>query len=240
VDDVNNIIKSVSGDVSGSLTLNEYTITVEFADDINSIILSKGASTVKLCVVYQEGSGSSAVDKLVALPITVQDCACCPTTVAFIVENAAYEGPDVLDGALALSQLATQFHQIPNAALCVFSTDQGNAITETQGNTWKEGTAFCAGAEMAAMGGAGWRLPNLAEMYYKLHPRSEFDPTGASGNNGRYFASTVSRSGSTSAALRFLYTYRDGAAGTTPKINTLGGTVESFNGRYRCVKTINK
>jgi hypothetical protein len=217
------IIKSVSGDVPGTLTDNSYPITVVFADNINDIVQMKGKSTAKLGAVFTH----NGTDKYVELTITVQDCSCCPLDVAYIEYNAAYKGADVIDADL--TELSIVFSLIPDAALCVFKTDQGNPAGS--GNTWKSGTEHCTQTMVSAYG-EGWRMPNLAEMYYKLHPSSSFAKT--LNNNGRYLASTVKK-GSTSSALQFLYTME---TSSFIALQMLQGTTTVLAGNYRCVKTI--
>jgi hypothetical protein len=232
VDDTNGIIASVSGDVPGPLNRSEYPITVVFADNINDIILRKGKSSAKLCAVYQQGTGNNAVDKYVTLTISVQDCSCCPLNEAYVLANAAYKGSDIYDKNLGLGKLLNTFTQIPGAALCVFRVDQGNSAPT--GNSWSYATNYCSQV-MVRSYGEGWRLPNLAELYYKLHPSPSF---GWSKNNqGRYFASTLKK-GSSSASRNYLYTYMPNSSQNI-SLQEVQGTVTTIHASFRCVKTIN-
>jgi hypothetical protein len=234
-DDVNGIIQSVSGDVPGQLSRNEYPITVVFADNINDIIKNKGKSTAKLSAVFREGTGDAA-DKYVALTITVQDCSCCPLNVAYVVTDAAYKGPDVFDIALGPTALARTFSQIPGASLCVFNSDQGSPLNNlSNSNNWANATLYCTQA-MTKTYGEGWRLPNLAELYYKLHRSTKFSWT--TNNQGRYLASTLKK-GSTSSSRKFFYTQITQKNPSDIILQEVGGTAVNVRANFRCVKTIN-
>ncbi|MDR1939110.1 MAG: DUF1566 domain-containing protein, partial [Tannerellaceae bacterium] len=224
---------SVSGDVPGTLYADEYPITVVFADDINNIVINKGKSTAKLCAVFREGTGSSAVDKYVSLTITVQDCSCCPLNVAKVVEDAAYEGADVMASVADV----VHFAQIPGAALCVWKVNQGKPVDGIIGNSWGDANIKCT-QTMAAEGyGDGWRLPNIAEMYYKLHQVFFKDGGNISSTYGtasRFLSNTV-REGD-----RDMVYFTRSRTGEDVIIDGSSAPKEKpFNANFRCVKTIN-
>jgi hypothetical protein len=234
-DDAEGIIKSVSGNVPGTLTLNEHPITVVFADDINIIVKGKGKkSTAKLYAIYTD----NGTDKCILLTITVQDCACCPLDYATIIENAVYEGADIVDyvpGQPTVAQLK-YFQLIPNSALCVWKENQGKPVPANT-NSWPEAQKFCT-ETMTANYGDGWRLPNIAEMYYNLH-RTFYDDGGrlgsTNGKNSRYISSTAQKYYSD----KLMYT-RINESNSTIVIIDGSTLLRSLNGylNYRCVKTI--
>jgi hypothetical protein len=234
-DDADGIIKSVSGNSPGALTLNEYPISVVFADDINDIVRGKGKkSTAILFAIYTEGG----TDKCVLLTVTVQDCSCCPLNYARIIENAAYEGADVVyyvSGQEPEDQLK-DFELIPNSALCVWNNNQGNPVPAGT-NSWVDAQKFCT-ETMTAGYGDGWRLPNIAEMYYKLH-KAFYDDGGLTGSTregaSRYLSSTAKKTNSENLMFTRIRTSR-------PSVVVIDGSSISRQGsgylNYRCVKTI--
>jgi hypothetical protein len=236
MDDADNIIQSVSvsGNTAGSLTAGAYTLTVVFADDINSIVRNKTnyTSTAKLYAIFRAGS----VDKYITLPITVQDCSCCPMNVAKIVVDAAYGGADVMTVGSTVGATLGHFRQIPRAALCVWNVNQGNAVSASTGNSWMEATMKCTRALAASGYGEGWRLPNIAEMYYKLHPLFLGDGGKNSSiykNTSRYLSNTANQN---NREYTFYTTMSDA---NTVKINSspvYRNTMTPAN--YRCVKTV--
>jgi hypothetical protein len=236
MDDADNIIKSVSGDVSGPLNLNEYTITVVFADNINDIVKDKAdyKSTAKLYVVFRAGS----VEKYVALTITVQDCACCPLTVAYIIEDAAYKGADIIK--VGSSSAMNHFTRIPNAALCVWKRDQGNPVSANVGNNWVDANRKCTQIMKNDGYGDDWRLPNIAEMYHKLH--RAFFTDGGGGTSiykqvSRYLSNTA-QAGAGNREKMYLTSMKEVAT-----VRVDGGTISRSVGstaNFRCVKTINR
>jgi hypothetical protein len=226
--DNDGIIQSVTGNVSGSLTQSRYAVTVVFADDINNIVKGTAGkkSTVLLYAVYDQGG----TDKSVSLRITVQDCSCCPLDVAMIMPDAAYEGPDIFDTEQALS---TQFALIPNAALCVFSSDQGyyNTATRNPENSWEDANNHCANSMTAY--GEDWRLPNVAELYFKLHNENVL-PTKST-NNDRYWSSTGKTGAYGDTKIYTLLSY------SSQKYSTLVLSERKDQKKqinFRCVKTI--
>ncbi|MDR1091220.1 MAG: hypothetical protein LBL79_09110 [Prevotella sp.] len=237
IDDADGIIKSVSGSVPGTLTLNAYPISVVFADDINSIVKGKGVkSTATLYAVYTE----NGTEKCILLTITVQDCACCPLDYAKIVKNAAYQGADVVyyaPNVPILDQLK-HFQQIPNSALCVWNENQGDSVPRYT-NRWPDAQKFCT-ETMAVNYGDGWRLPNIAEMYYNLH-RIFYDD-GGNRTSSRQRASRFM----SSTAQRFnrdnlMYTRIRWASPSVVEMD--GSTLYRYSEiggylNYRCVKTI--
>ncbi|MDR2122423.1 MAG: PKD domain-containing protein [Flavobacteriaceae bacterium] len=236
-DDANGIIKLVSGNVPGTLSINEHIINVVFADDINTIVKGKGKkATAKIYAIYKE----NGKEKCVLLTITVQDCSCCPLDYAKIVENAAYKGADIVnanDIAEPLKAL-NHFELIPNSALCVWKTNQGNAITDAGNlaNNWTDANKYCT-QTMVANYGESWRLPNIAEMYHNLHKIFYNDGgAGSSSRNGR--SRFISSSAQAGKKDYLMYTIMDNTGALKIDNSTLSRINGSLYGNYRCVKTI--
>lgn len=249
-DDAAGIIKSVSGGTSGPLTLNEYPITVVFADNINDIVKNKAdkKATAKLYAIYNE----NGTDKHVSLVITVQDCSCCPLDVAKVIENAAYKGADILDWDPkgTYETMLSHFTRIPNAALCVWKKDQGNPITNStsgQANSWPAATSYCKYTISAAYG-EGWRIPNLAEMYHNLHKvfyndggyDTSTNKSGATTKYSRYISNTANKANNT----RLFFTkleYIGASSNNNKPVQIDSGSVPRETpalANFRCVKTI--
>jgi hypothetical protein len=234
--DDNGILKSVSGDVPGALSLNEYPITVTFADDINTLIKVKGTSTANLYAIYAE----NGQDKCVLLKITVQDCSCCPLDFAKIVTNAAYEGADIVDYAFGQPEkdMLEYFAPLPNAALCVWKKNQGEPVSSTITNNWPAAQKFCT-ETMTITYGNGWRLPNIAEMYYSLHIIFYNDGGREGSTRGgfsRYMSSTAHKADSRKLMFSRINNPEPTIVhldGRSLSRDTTGGYVN-----YRCVKTI--
>ncbi|MDR1090777.1 MAG: hypothetical protein LBL79_06845 [Prevotella sp.] len=234
-DDNDGIIKSVSGNEPGALTLNEYPISVVFADNINDIVKGAGKkSTALLYAIFTE----NGIDKCVILTITVQDCACCPLDYATIVENAAYEGADIMyyvAGQPAADHLK-HFKQIPNSALCVWKTNQGKAVPKDT-NSWPDAQKYCT-ETMTANYGDGWRLPNIAEMYYNLHIIF-YNDGGREGSTNEHVSRFLSSTAQRSNRDNLMYTRIRDTSSTVVEVD--GSTLYRYNKgylNYRCVKTI--
>jgi hypothetical protein len=234
--DADGIIKSVSGNVRGALTSNEYPVSVVFADNINSIVKGKGKkSTALLYAIYTE----KGIEKCVLLTITVQDCVCCPIDYAYIIENAAYDGADIMyyDTGEPKDHLK-HFKLIPNSALCVWKENQGKAVPDYT-NSWTDAQKFCT-ETMVANYGEGWRLPNIAEMYYNLH-QIFYNDGGLKGSlNGgasRFMSSTAQRRNRDN----LMYTRMRNNT-STAVVEVDGSTLYRYGKggylNYRCVKTI--
>ncbi|MDR1877248.1 MAG: PKD domain-containing protein [Flavobacteriaceae bacterium] len=238
MDDNDGIIKSVSGDVSGTLYKNEYPITVVFADNINEIVSKTKKSTATLYAVFRGATG----DKYVTLRITVQDCSCCPLDVAKIVDDAAYKGADIIEMVpnISFEETMSHFVRIPDAALCVWKKNQGNAVksngTNAIGNSWNEANAKCIGIMAIEGYGDGWRLPNVAEMYYNLHRIFFYDGgrEGSMKGSASRFLSNTAKKGNRSniyfTRMTENYLVIDSGSITRDNISTAN---------FRCVKTIN-
>jgi hypothetical protein len=236
MDDIDNIIQSVSisGNTAGSLAANAYTLTVIFSADVNDIVKNKAdyTSTAKLFALYRSGS----VDKYTTLTVTVQDCSCCPLNVAKIVPNAAYEGADVITLGNTIASTLAHFRQIPRAALCVWKTNQGNTVSANVGNNWMDGNIRCTRSLAASRYGDDWRLPNVAEMYYRLHYLFLNDGGQSSSSykgTSRYLSNTASRSDRNNI---FYTTMSD--ASTVKIYGTSVSRTTMTTANYRCVKTI--
>jgi hypothetical protein len=227
MDDADNIIKSVSGDVPGPFYKNEYPVSVVFVDDINARIKYGHKSTARLYAIYKE---NGKTEKSVTLTITVQDCSCCPLNVAVVVPDAAYKGPDIVSSQ---KMNFTHFKQIPNAAICLFKTDQGNYENGKPLNYWDDAAVYCS-RTMAQLGyGEGWRLPNLGELYFKLYTQ-QYMPYSTSGNNGRFLAST----GRAGDSREYKYhALKRNASGQMLVSSNIHRTIRAV-AAFRCVKTI--
>jgi hypothetical protein len=234
-DDAGGIIKSVSGDSPGALTANEYPISVVFADNINAIAKGKKL-TAKLYAIYTENQ----LDKCALLTITVQDCACCPLDSAKIMLNAAYEGADIVyTGSMEVEEQLKDFTQIPNSALCVWKKNQGKHLSSDRiTNNWTDAQKLCT-ETMAVTYGDGWRLPNIAELYYNLH-REFYSDGGRAGSTREYVSRYMSSTAQRSNSEKLMFTR---ILDRTPDaIQIDGSTVPRSVGaylNYRCVKTIN-
>ncbi|GHV52644.1 hypothetical protein FACS1894181_15900 [Bacteroidia bacterium] len=183
-DDADGIIKSITGNKTGALG-NTETITVVFADDINTIVQNSGKSTVKIYAIYSD----HGTDKRVELTIKVQDCVCCPLNVAKIVENTVYTGRDAVTGTTStptasgvMSDLTKYFTHIPNSALCVYKTDN----KPSNAGDWYAAELACKNLNNSSTGEDGWRLPNIAEIVAVMEKQG----VPVSDMNVRYWSST--------------------------------------------------
>jgi hypothetical protein len=234
-DDIDGIIKSVTIPVLSDFVQNQYNISVEFADNINDIILNNGRpSTARLYVTYQDGG----INKVVSFKIVVQDCSCCPGSNARIVQNAVYAGADIIEieNTMHPDSVLKVFTKVPNAALCIWNINQGISLTQGS-NTWNDANAYCFDGMSAY--GDGWRLPNIAEMYYQLH-REFIQNEGPSSSwnvgRSRFFSSTARKSDPNVV----VYTITSNSS-SNPGIDLYSGTVKRdlrAKLNFRCVKTI--
>jgi hypothetical protein len=215
---------------------------VVFVDDINNIVANSYKSTAKLYAMYQDNT----VDKYVTLPITVQDCSCCPLDSAKIIADAAYEGADVIAGIT--SAALSHFTKIPNAALCVWKVNQGNPVSANTGNSWNQAHTKCT-VTMAADGyGDDWRLPNVAEMYHVLHKAfyvaggltGSSDDGGLAGSVYNHVSRFLSNTANASNRGSIYSTTMSDTGGAATIDNTTSGRDTGRTANYRCVKTINR
>ncbi|GHU59536.1 hypothetical protein FACS189411_16460 [Bacteroidia bacterium] len=182
-DDAVGIIKSITGNKTGALG-NTETITVVFADDINTIVRNSGKSTAKIYAIYSD----HGTDKRVELTIKVQDCVCCPLNVAKIVENTVYTGRDAITGTTGIpgggvmNNLTKYFTHIPNSALCVYKTDN----KPSNAGDWYAAELACKNLNNSSTGEDGWRLPNIAEILAVMEKQG----VPVSSINVRYWSST--------------------------------------------------
>ncbi|MDR2498798.1 MAG: DUF1566 domain-containing protein [Tannerellaceae bacterium] len=222
-DDPFGLIEFVAGDKAGALSRTE-TFVVKFSNDVNSKAIGSRLSA-KIYAIFND----NGVDKCVELTIVVQDCICCPLSVAKLVPNVVYKGSDIYEGNFnsGVQDPATLvgFTKIANSALCVYKQDNAGGGTAN----WNNAVAECDALNSSSTGESGWRLPNVAELMYGIVIA---DPTPS---NYRYWSSTKYIEKSNPTNEYRLY----GAllAGTT-----IGFTSSSIktSQRVRCVKTVSE
>ncbi|NDV97116.1 PKD domain-containing protein [Dysgonomonas sp. 521] len=222
--DTYGIIKSVTGDKSGTLS-NLETFTVTFADDINKLALGTTSANPRKATIWASYT-EDGVRKRVELTIDVQDCACCPNGI--IVNNGAYVGPandmvafnGVPGTNYSDNTIMTYFSQMSNAALCIHPTSSG--IT-----SWTGAVSYCANLPTAGE----WRLPNIGELInINIKRPGTISPTV------RLWASTIATKGSAGNAWYVLFAY-------DMSYNTITSTYvnnkpSTYSLSARCVKTI--
>ncbi|MDR0428950.1 MAG: hypothetical protein LBH58_00535 [Tannerellaceae bacterium] len=233
--DADGIIKSVSRGTSDDVTSGQYPITVVFADDVNDIIKRTKRSTAEIYVSYFYMD-----DKYNSLTITLQENSCCPYGLGKIVNNGAYMGVDIFD-LYNVSFKISHFKPIPNASLCVWPLDQGSQIVPggSESNFWLNAHSKC-NMSMSQYGG-GWRLPNLGEMYYKLHSfflNNGGQNTSSDGTFSRYFSSTV-KNNELNNVIHTQVNMQNPAKSVTISDIPINKQI-SAKANYRCVKTISQ